>query len=112
MPKMDLLQGTLDMLVLQTLSREPMHGFDIARWIRETTNDALQLEEGTLYPALYRMERKGWIASRWRQTENNRKARYYGLTAAGRKQLEAESEGWLNMSRAITRIMRAAQSRA
>src|SRR5580704_10563164 len=107
MPKMDLLQGTLDMLVLQTLSQGPMHGFAIARWIREKTNDALQLEEGTLYPALYRMERKGWIASRWRQTENNRKARYYSLTAAGRKQLEAESEGWLNMSRAIGRIMRA-----
>jgi PadR family transcriptional regulator PadR len=110
MPKMDLLQGTLDMLVLQTLSRGPMHGFAIARWIRETTNDALQLEEGTLYPALYRMERKGWIASRWRQTENNRKARYYNLTAGGRKQLEAESEGWLNMSRAIGRIMRAPQA--
>jgi PadR family transcriptional regulator, regulatory protein PadR len=110
MPKMDLLQGTLDMLVLQTLSRGPMHGFAIARWIRETTNDALQLEEGTLYPALYRMERKGWVASRWRKTENNRKARYYSLTAAGRKQLEAESEGWLNMSRAIGRIMKTAQA--
>jgi PadR family transcriptional regulator len=110
MLKMDLLQGTLDMLVLQTLSRGPMHGFAIARWIRETTNDALQLEEGTLYPALYRMERKGWIASRWRQTENKRRARYYNLTAAGRKQLEVESEGWLNMSRAIGRIIRAAQS--
>jgi PadR family transcriptional regulator PadR len=110
MPKMDLLQGTLDMLVLQTLSREPMHGFAIARWIRETTNDALQLEEGTLYPALYRMERKGWISSQWRKTENNRKARYYSLTVAGRKQLEVESDGWLNMSRAIGRVMRAAQS--
>jgi PadR family transcriptional regulator PadR len=110
MPKMDLLQGTLDMLVLQTLSQEPMHGFAIARWIREKTNDALQLEEGTLYPALYRMERKGWIASRWQKTENNRKARYYSLTAAGKKQLELESDGWLNMSKAIGRIMRTAHS--
>ncbi|HYL97368.1 MAG TPA: PadR family transcriptional regulator [Blastocatellia bacterium] len=110
MQKMDLLQGTLDMLVLKTLSLGPMHGFAIARWIRETTDDALQLEEGTLYPALYRMERKGWIASRWRVTENKRRARYYSLTPAGRKQLERESESWLNMAKAIAQIMRAAQS--
>jgi len=110
MPKMDLLQGTLDMLVLQTLLRGPMHGFAIARWVRDTTNDALQLEEGTLYPALYRMERKGWISSRWQKTENNRRARYYSLTGEGRKQLAIESDSWQNMSRAIGRIMRAAQS--
>ena len=108
--KAELLQGTLDLLILKTLTAGPMHGFAIARWIRETTNDALQLEEGTLYPALYRMERKGWIASRWRQTENKRKARYYSLTASGKKQLRLESKGWLDMSKAIGRIMRAAQS--
>src|SRR5713226_6931683 len=101
MPKVDLLQGTLDMLVLKTLSREAMNGYAIARWIQLTTDDALQLEEGTLYPALYRMERKGWITSKWGRSENNRKARFYRLTSAGRKQLTAESKAWVNISEAI-----------
>ena len=108
MPKVDLLQGTLDMLVLKTLSLEPMHGYAIARWIQQTTNDALQLEEGTLYPALYRMERKGWIASKWDLSENNRKARYYRLTSAGRKQLQVESKAWDSLSEAIAKIMQTA----
>ena len=106
--KIDLLQGTLDMLVLKTLSRGPLHGYAIARWIQQTTDDALQLEEGTLYPALYRMERKGWIASKWGLSENNRKARYYKLTSAGRKQLEAESKAWAGISLAIAKIMQTA----
>src|ERR1051325_8211257 len=106
--KIDLLQGTLDMLVLKTLSRGPAHGYAIARWIQQTTDDALRLEEGTLYPALYRMERKGWIASRWGLSENNRRARYYRLTPAGRKQLEAESTAWASISLAIAKIMRTA----
>ena len=105
----DLLQGTLDMLVLKTLSRGgPQHGYAIARWIQQTTDDALRLEEGTLYPALYRMERKGWIASKWGLSENNRKARYYRLTSAGRKRLEVESRAWAKVSAAIAKIMQAA----
>src|SRR5258708_4941240 len=108
MPKVDLLQGTLDMLVLKTLSREAMNGYAIARWIQLTTDDALQLEEGTLYPALYRMERKGWITSKWGRSENNRKARYYSLTSAGRKQLHSEARDWTNVCSAIEKVMQTA----
>src|SRR5581483_4262269 len=108
MHKVDLLQGTLDMLVLKTLSRESMNGYAIARWIQITTDDALQLEEGTLYPALYRMERKGWITSKWGLSENNRRARYYSLTSAGRKQLQTEAKAWNNVSMAIEKIMQTA----
>lgn len=106
--KIDLMQGTLDMLVLKTLTRGAMHGYAIARAIQQGTDDALQLEEGTLYPALYRMERKGWITSKWGRSENNRKARYYRLTGAGRKQLSAESQAWVNISEAIAKIMQPA----
>ena len=108
MSKIELLQGTLDMLVLKTLARGPMHGYAVARWIQQVTHDALQLEEGTLYPALYRMERKGWITSKWGLSENNRKARYYRLTSAGRKQLDAESKAWANISEAIAKVMQTA----
>jgi len=108
MAKVDLLQGTMHMLVLKALSREPMHGHAIARWIQQTTDDALQVEEGTLYPALYRMERRGWVASKWGQSENNRRARYYRLTSAGRKQLQAESQAWTGLSVAIAKIMQTA----
>jgi len=108
MAKIDLMQGTLDMLILKTLTGGAMHGYAIARAIQERTDDALQLEEGTLYPALYRMERKGWIASKWGRSENNRKARYYRLTAPGRKQLNAESEAWISLSEAISKIMQTA----
>jgi len=106
--RVDLMQGTLDMLVLKTLTRGTMHGYAIARQIQERTEDAFQLEEGTLYPALYRMERKGWIASKWGRSENNRKARFYRLTSAGRKQLEAESRAWIDISEAIAKIMQTA----
>src|ERR1043165_2568569 len=81
-----LMQGSLDILLLKTLSWGPMHGFGIARWIQRITDDALQLEEGTLYPALYRMENRGWVKAEWGITENNRRAKYYRLTAAGRRQ--------------------------
>jgi transcriptional regulator len=108
MAKLDFLQGTLDMLVLKCLSREPMHGHALARWIKLTTEDALHPEEGTLYPALYRMERRGWIGSRWGLSENNRKARYYRLTSKGRKQLDLESQAWANISEAIGKIMQTA----
>jgi transcriptional regulator len=94
-------------LVLKTLSWGPLHGFGIARWIQRITDDALQLEEGTLYPALYRMEDRGWIKAEWRITENNRRAKYYRLTAAGRKQLRQESDGFLRYSELMVRVLRA-----
>lgn len=108
MEKTDLLQGTLDMLVLKALSRGALHGYDIARWIQQTSEDALQVEEGSLYPALYRMERRGWIESRWGVSQNNRRARYYDLTQTGRKQLEAESANWARLTTAIGKIMQTA----
>jgi PadR family transcriptional regulator, regulatory protein PadR len=108
MERLDLLQGTLHMLVLKTLSRGPMHGHALARSIKLTTEHALHPEEGTLYPALYRMERKGWITSKWGVSENNRKARYYRLTSAGRKQLARECKAWADISEAIAKIMQTA----
>jgi PadR family transcriptional regulator PadR len=103
----DLLQGSLDVIVLKTLSWQPLHGFGIARWIQRVTEDALQVEEGSLYPALYRMENKGWIKAEWRLTENNRRAKYYRLTPAGKRQLAAASATWDTFADAMTRIMRA-----
>src|SRR5262249_28672867 len=103
----DLLQGTLDLIVLKTLSWGPMHGFGIARWIQLTTRDALQVEEGSLYPALYRMENRGWIKATWALTQNGRRAKYYRLTAAGRRQLATESDAWDQLTSAIGSIMSA-----
>ena len=103
----DLLQGTLDLIVLKALSWGPMHGFGLARWIQLTTEDVLQVEEGSLYPALYRMENRGWIKAQWALTENGRRAKYYKLTAAGRRQLTAESKSWDQVSGAIAKIMSA-----
>jgi PadR family transcriptional regulator PadR len=103
----DLLQGTLDLIVLKTLSWGPMHGFGIARWIQSTTEDALQVEEGSLYPALYRMENRGWIKAQWALTENGRRAKYYKLTAIGRRQLTAETKSWDDLTGAIGKIMTA-----
>ena len=103
----DLLQGTLDLIVLKTLSWGPMHGFGIARWIQRTTGDVLQVEEGSLYPALYRMENRGWIKASWALTENGRRAKYYKLTAAGRRQLTEESDSWNQLTSAIASIMSA-----
>ena len=105
--QVDLLQGTLDLIVLKTLSWGAMHGFGIARWIQRTTGDVLQVEEGSLYPALYRMENRGWIKAQWALTENGRRAKYYKLTAAGRRQLTAEAESWEQVSEAIGKIMTA-----
>src|ERR1700745_2837524 len=97
--KSEVLQGTLDLLVLKTLdSRGPMHGFGIAQRIRQVSDDLLQLNQGTLYPALLRLEQRGWIASRWGVSEHNRRARYYALTRAGRRQLAQETESWDRMS--------------
>ena len=105
MAKTELLQGTLDILILKTLARERLHGWAIAQQIHELSDDVLTVEEGSLYPALYRMEEKGWIDSEWGQSENNRRAKYYKLTRPGRKQLETEAEGWERMVLAITRVM-------
>ena len=103
----DLLQGSLDVIVLKTLSWQPMHGFGIARWIQRVTDDALQVEEGSLYPSLYRMENKGWVKAEWRVTENNRRAKYYRLTPAGRRQLALATENWDTFSSAMSKVMRA-----
>jgi PadR family transcriptional regulator PadR len=106
-PAIDLLQGSLDVIVLKTLSWQPMHGFGIARWIQQVTEDVLQVEEGSLYPALYRMENKGWVKAEWGTTENNRRAKYYRLTAAGRRQLAQSSNTWQVFAEAMSKIMRA-----
>jgi transcriptional regulator len=105
--QVDLLQGTLDLIVLKALSWGSMHGFGLARWIQLTTEDVLQVEEGSLYPALYRMENRGWIKAQWALTENGRRAKYYKLTAVGRRQLAAESRSWDQLSGAIGKIMAA-----
>src|SRR5688572_17130420 len=105
MGKIDLLQGTLDMLVLKALARGRLHGFAIAERIHQLSHDVLTVEEGSLYPALYRMQDRGWIESEWGQSENNRRARYYNLTRSGRRQLEKEADGWDRLSLAIQRVM-------
>jgi transcriptional regulator len=107
-PKSEILQGTLDLLVLKTLdSMGPMHGFGIAVRIQQVSEDLLQLNQGTLYPALLRLEQRRWIASKWGVSENNRKAKFYSLTRAGRKQLGEEAESWDRMSAMINRMLRA-----
>ncbi len=103
----DLLQGTLDMLILRALQLEPMHGFGISVRIRQLSAEVLQVEQGSLYPALYRLEDQGWIKSEWGVSENNRKAKFYSLTTAGRKQLAAETENWAKLSAAINLVLKA-----
>ncbi len=104
--KAEVLQGTLDLLVLKTLdTMGPIPGFGIAMRIQQVSEDLLQLNQGTLYPALLRLEQRGWIASKWGVSENNRKAKYYSLTRAGRKQLEQEVESWDQMSAVINRVL-------
>ena len=101
----DQLHGTLDMLVLKTLVSGPEHGYGIAVRLQRISGDVLQVEEGSLYPALYRMEQRGWIASSWGVSDTNRRARFYRLTRAGRRQLEAETRSWLRLSGAVARVM-------
>jgi PadR family transcriptional regulator, regulatory protein PadR len=105
MSRIELLQGTLDMLVLRILSAGPMHGWGIAQRIQLLSKDVLQVEEGSIYPALYRMEHKGWIAAEWGQSENNRRAKYYQLTKEGQKQLASESRDWARICAAIGSVM-------
>jgi len=104
--KTEILQGTLDLLVLKTLDcMGPMHGFGIALRIQQVSQDLLQLNQGTLYPALLRLQQRGWIVSKWGLSDNNRKARFYSLTRAGRKQLKEEAESWGRMSTVINRVL-------
>jgi PadR family transcriptional regulator, regulatory protein PadR len=102
-----MLQGTLDVLVLKTLSWGPQHGYAIARWLQQVTDDVLQIEEGSLYPSLHRMERKGWVASEWGLSENNRRAKYYTLTTLGKRELRDESSSWATFSHAVSRVLTA-----
>ena len=103
----DLVQGTLDLLILKTISLEPMNGWAMAKRISQVSQDVLQVQQGSLYPALHRLEHQGWIRAEWKESENNRRAKYYSLTAAGRKQLKAELEQWRRLSGAIGLVIEA-----
>lgn len=104
----DLVQGTLDMLVLKALARGPLHGYAVAEWIEQTSEEVLKVEEGALYPALHRLELRGLLGSKWGISENNRRAKYYSLTASGRKQLAAQTERWDRLAAAIARCLQTA----
>ena len=101
----DLLQGTLDLLILKTLALGAMHGYGISQRIQQISEDVLRVQQGSLYPALYRLEQQGWISSEWGASENNRQAKFYKLTRQGRKQLESETENWERLSAAVVRIL-------
>jgi PadR family transcriptional regulator PadR len=105
-PKNDLLQGTLALLVLKTLARGPLHGYGITLHIQMVSKDFLRVEEGSLYPALHRMEQDGWVKAEWGVSENNRRARYYRLTAAGKKQLAEEEKSWDRLTQAVAQVLR------
>jgi len=108
-PKSDVLQGTLDLLVLKTLNTMgPMHGYGIAQRIQQVSEDMLRLNQGTLYPALLRLQQRGWITAKWGVSDNNRKAKYYSITKAGRKQLEQEAQSWERMAAVINRVLEGA----
>ncbi len=104
----DLVQGTLDLLILKTLSIDSMHGWAIAKRIQQISNEALQVQQGSLYPALHRLEQQGWIRGKWSETELGRQAKFYSLTAAGRAQLEREKESWTRLSSAINLVVESA----
>jgi PadR family transcriptional regulator, regulatory protein PadR len=101
----EFLKGTLDLMILKTLSWAPAHGYGIARWIEQCTDDVLQVEEGSLYPALYKLEENGLIVADWGVTENNRRAKFYRLTAAGKKQLRLSHDYWAKFAKAVTRVL-------
>ena len=105
--KLDLLQGTLDLLILKAVSLGPLHGYGVLLRIQQVSENRLQIQQGSLYPALYRLEHQGWIASQWGESENKRKAKYYRLTASGRRALQAETEYWGKMSDAIATVLNA-----
>jgi transcriptional regulator len=108
LPANELMKGTLDVLILQTLSWGPMHGYAVAEWIRGRTDGTLHIEEGALYPALHRMERKGWVESEWGLSENNRRAKYYQLTPKGRAQLRADVATWERYVAAVSKVLQPA----
>ena len=105
---LELLQGTLDLLVLKALIFGPRHGYAVAQWVRETTDDDLRIEEGALYTALHRMETRGWIEAEWGLSANNRKAKYYQLTPLGRRQLRAQAAQWTRYARAVAKVLQTA----
>jgi PadR family transcriptional regulator, regulatory protein PadR len=109
--KVDLLQGTLDMLILKALTWGPMHGYGITRWLEQTTSSALQVEEGSLYPALHRMAKRGWVQAEWGVSENNRRAKYYTLTTAGRQQLRREAKMWELFTQVVGSVLSAQPAR-
>jgi transcriptional regulator len=102
----DLVQGTLDLLILKILALEPMHGWAVGQRLRQVSGDVLQVSDGSLYPALHKLEHEGWIAAEWRQSENNRRAKFYSLTRAGRRHLERETANWGRLSSAISQVVR------
>ena len=104
--KSAVLQGTLELLVLKTLTHRPMHGWGITLHIQQVSRDVLRVEEGSLYPALHRMEQQGWIKSEWKVSENNRRARYYSLTRSGRLQLESQEESWESVTQAVAAVLK------
>src|SRR5689334_498823 len=104
----DLLQGTLGILILKALFLGPAHGYAIARWVESTTDDVLRIEEGSLYPALRRLEDRGWVRSEWGLSENNRRARFYTISTAGRSHLRSEAAQWMRYAGAVTQVLRAA----
>ena len=106
-PGIDLLQGTLDLLILRTLALEPQHGWAISERIHQVSSKVLQVRQGSLYPALHRLERRGWIKARWGASENNRRAKYYELTKSGRKQLETEKSEWEKLAAAVAQVLEA-----
>ena len=105
--KIDLPQGTLELLILRTLALGPQHGWAISERIKQISEEALQVQQGSLYPALHRLERRGWVSARWRASENNRKAKYYDLTATGRRELEAQAKEWRRLTAAVELVLAA-----
>lgn len=103
--RIDLPQGTLDLLILRTLALGPQHGWAISERVQQVSSDVLQIQQGSLYPALHRLERRGWIKAKWGTSDNNRRAKYYDLTAAGKKQLAVETDSWLKLTAAVTQIL-------
>ena len=105
MPRIDLPQGTLDLLILRTVALEPQHGWAISERIQQISSDVLRVQQGSLYPALHRLERRGWIKARWGTSENNRRAKYYELTKTGRRQLEVEKDAWDKLTAAVAQVL-------
>lgn len=103
--RIDLPQGTLDLLILRTLALEPQHGWAISERVQQESSDVLRIQQGSLYPALHRLERRGWIKAKWGTSDNNRRAKYYELTRAGRKQLEAETDSWRKLTAAVAQVL-------